>query len=141
MPTEPPLGARPYVSIMEDQNPKQLQSGREDVSMKHRLISFPPKYLNWVPGGPHKSRSRIHLILSVCQVSAFQDVAAVSQYQSGVEGRLTFASRSMFKLRRSILSILSPYSFVSGNMYPDLKVAVSNNTTARSETVLSSSFS
>ena len=59
-------------------------------------------------------------------------------------GRLgiqTFASGSMFKLRRSILSILSPYALVSGKRYPDLSVAVSNKTTARSETVLSSSSS
>lgn len=54
---------------------------------------------------------------------------------------LTFSSGSMFRLRRSILSILSPYCFVSGNRYPDLRVAVSSKTTARSATVWSSSFS
>ena len=53
----------------------------------------------------------------------------------------TFASGSMFKLRRSILSILSPYALVSGKRYLDRSVAVSNKTTARSKTVLSSSSS
>lgn len=49
------------------------KSRREDMSTTYRLISFPPRYLNWAPGGPPKCRKLDTLhFMQVYQVSALR---------------------------------------------------------------------